>query len=81
MNAKTKKAEQKVANQFYQACNCRAALEVYLQPFLDAKKFADHLSPDEPDAKKKSSVKRPRLGSNDFGTGGTMTSFRIWFTT
>jgi hypothetical protein len=74
MIANTKKARQKAAEQFYQACNCRAALEVYLQPFLDAKRFADHLSSDEPESReqngteKKSSVKRPFFEKGGFKT-------------
>jgi hypothetical protein len=73
MSANTKKAKLK-AEQLYQACNCRAALEVHLQPFLDAKRFADHLSPDGPEpkeqngAKKKSSVKRPFFDKGGFKT-------------
>jgi hypothetical protein len=54
---------------FYQAFNCRAALEVYLRPFLDAKRFADELEAKEQyDDTKKFVLEQPFFDKGGFKT-------------
>lgn len=60
--------------EFYWACNCRAALEVYLQPFADAKRFdgqleskAAQLERETSDTSKRSALERPFFDKGGFG--------------
>lgn len=40
---KTQDRKRRDPKWLYRACNCRAALEIYLQPFADAKRFSGQL--------------------------------------
>jgi hypothetical protein len=70
----TKKTDDRKRIEFYWACNCRAALEVYLRPFADAKRFNGQLESKEAqreretsDKSKTSALERPFFDKGGFG--------------